>query len=190
MVAGYHLIWTLYGWWLPNDPRGSNSRDIRVALIQPLGDIHPGRKKVQPRSSEIRAFYEKAEDLLKHPLLAFSQEDLPILAEAFRKVILDRQYVCYACALMPDHVHMLIRRHRDYAEQMIELFQSGSRQAVIEAKIRSVTHPVWGGPGWKVFLNSREDFTRTIEYIRQNPIKIGWPEQKWDFVQEYDGWLP
>jgi hypothetical protein len=26
MIAGYHLIWTAYGWWLPNDPRGSTSQ--------------------------------------------------------------------------------------------------------------------------------------------------------------------
>jgi hypothetical protein len=24
MVVAYHLIWTAYGWWLPNDPRGSS----------------------------------------------------------------------------------------------------------------------------------------------------------------------
>ena len=29
MVIGYHLIWTAYGWWLPNDPRGSTSHRIR-----------------------------------------------------------------------------------------------------------------------------------------------------------------
>ena len=27
-VAGFHLIWTAYGWWLPNDPRGSSSHEI------------------------------------------------------------------------------------------------------------------------------------------------------------------
>ena len=23
IVIAHHLIWTAYGWWLPNDPRGS-----------------------------------------------------------------------------------------------------------------------------------------------------------------------
>ena len=37
MVAGYHLIWTGYGWWLlANDPRGSTSREIRVPAIADL----------------------------------------------------------------------------------------------------------------------------------------------------------
>ena len=28
LVIAYHLIWTAYGWWLPNDPRGSGSVTI------------------------------------------------------------------------------------------------------------------------------------------------------------------
>lgn len=190
MVAGYHLIWTAYGWWLPNDPRGSNSSEIRVEAIEPLGEIHPGRKRVQPRGAEVRAFYDQAKEALKHPLLTFTHADLPSIAAAFGTVIMERDYVCYQCAIMPDHVHLLIRRHRDYAETMIEVLQQESRTALIDAKVRSVTHPVWGGKGWKVFLNTREDFDRVIRYIRENPLKIGWPEQRWDFVQPYDGWLP
>ena len=47
MIAGYHLIWTAYGWWLPNDPRGSMSREIRAAAIADLGELHYGRKRIQ-----------------------------------------------------------------------------------------------------------------------------------------------
>ena len=27
IVIAYHLIWTVYGWWLPNDLRGSRHHD-------------------------------------------------------------------------------------------------------------------------------------------------------------------
>ncbi len=46
MVAGYHLIWTVYGYWLPNDPRGSTSTKIRVEPLRDLGEFHYGRKEV------------------------------------------------------------------------------------------------------------------------------------------------
>jgi hypothetical protein len=154
MIIAHHLIWTAYGWWLPNDPRGSMSLDIRVEELEPLGEMHYGRKAQQPRSAELRKFYGEAADLLKHPLLTFAEMDFPLLAKAFEEVIGEQRYTCYACAIMPDHVHMLIRRHRDKAEMMIENFQTQSRNAVIEAGLRSITHPVWGGPGWKVFQNS------------------------------------
>ena len=48
--------------------------------------------------------------------------------------------------------------------------------------------PVWGGPGWKVFLYSPEDIRRTIRYIQNNPTKLGLPPQRWGFVKDYDGW--
>src|SRR5438128_2396836 len=153
MVAGFHLIWTAYGWWLPNDPRGSSSHEIRVEKIEPLGDLHYGRKECQPKSAELRRFYDQARDLLKHPLLTFDDDDILMIGKSFDEVIGERGYTCYACAIMPEHVHLLIRRHRDKAEEMIECFQTESREALIAAGKRSMTHPVWGGPGWKVFLN-------------------------------------
>jgi len=190
VVAGYHLVWTAYGWWLPNDPRGSWSQDVRVEKIEPLGEMHYGRKAKQPLPAELRRFYEEAADLLKHPLLTFSQDDFEIIAKAFSDVIEERGYTCYQCAIMPEHVHLLMRRHRDKAEVMIELLQNKSRELLIEAGIRSATHPVWGGPGWKGFLSTRADFYRVEEYIRRNPEKERLSGQCWPFVTPYDGWMP
>jgi REP element-mobilizing transposase RayT len=190
MVAAHHLIWTAYGWWLPNDPRGSMSHDIRVESIAALGEIHHGRKRQQPSRAELLDFFDEARDTLKHPLLTFSQEDVAVIADSFRRIITEKPYTCYACAIMPDHVHALIRRHRDRAEDMIDTLQRASREQLIAAERRAVTHPVWGGPGWKVFLSTQRDIERVVHYIRLNPIKIGLPEQYWDFVKPYDGWLP
>jgi REP element-mobilizing transposase RayT len=190
MVAGYHLIWTVYGWWLPTDPRGSSSHEIRVEQLKDLGELHHGRKAVQPSWAELRRFYAQAEDLLKHPLLTFSDDDIALLGDTFGQVIRTNGYTCYECAIMPEHVHMLIRRHRDKAEQMIENLQEESRGQIIRAGRRAPTHPVWGGPGWKVFLNTRRDFERVVRYIRDNPVKAGRAQQHWDFVTEYDGWMP
>lgn len=190
MVIAYHLIWTAYGWWLPNDPRGSSSPEIRVERIADLGQVHYGRKPVQPPSPEIRDFYSKAHDVLAHEPVAFTDEEIDFLGGGIGKVIRERAYTCYECAIMPDHVHLLIRRHRDHAETMIEALQQTTRQALIEAGNRTLTHPVWAGPGWKVFLNTPEDIVRVIKYMRDNPVKAGRPPQSWPFVQPYEGWMP
>src|ERR1019366_3814862 len=179
------------GYWLPNDPRGSTPTEVRVELIHDLGDIYYSRKLVQPSSKEIREFHKNAHDILKHPVLTFDDDEIVFLGKVFGDAITEKDYICYACALMPDHVHLLIRRHRDNAEAMIALFQDKSRAALIDAGKRSPTHPVWTkGPGWKSFINTRKQFEKEIDYIRRNPVKIGRPEQSWDFVQPYDGWLP
>jgi REP element-mobilizing transposase RayT len=190
MVVGYHLIWTAYGWWLPNDPRGSSSHEIRVERIADLGELHYGRKAVQPPAAEIRRFYQEARTLLKHELRTFDDGEIELIGRALGRVIAEKGYTCYACAVMPDHVHLLIRRHRDRSEVMIECFQDGSRDELIATGRRPPDHPVWGGPGWRVFLSTRGDMERVARYIRENLIKAGRPEQVWAFVRPYDGWMP
>ncbi len=187
MVAAYHLIWTGYGHWLPNDPRGSTSHQLRCAKIAPLGELHFGRKRIQPAGQVIREFYDAARGFLKHKLLTFDQKQIENIGQCFADVTKEREYTCYACANMPDHVHLVIRKHRDKAEEMIAKFQDASR-STLQNELEN--HPVWGGPGWKVFLDTRDDITRTISYVEKNPIKIGRPAQRWSFVRAYDGWLP
>lgn len=190
MVIGHHLIWTVYGWWLPNDPRGSMSHEIRVVQIAELGERHYERKQVQPSQEELRQFHRQASDVLKHPVLLFTADEIQLVGKLIGKIVRDHQYTCYACAVMPEHVHMLIRRHRDNGDVMLSALQQETRKGLIDAGRRAPTHPVWGGPGWDVFLNTRADMERIVGYIRKNPIKAGMATQDWDFVKPYDGWLP
>jgi REP element-mobilizing transposase RayT len=134
MVIAHHLIWTAYGWWLPNDPRGSGSRVIRNDIIAELGELHYGRKKMQPAARDVRHFYEQARQVLRHPLLRFEADCRELIAAAFADVIKQKQYTCYACAIMPDHIHILIRKHKNLAEEMIEHFKQFSRQKLISTK--------------------------------------------------------
>ena len=188
IVIAHHLIWTVYGYWLPNDPRGSSSQTIRNNIINDLGDLHHGRKKVQPASSEISKFYREAVSVLQHELLLLDKNDVSAIAESFTTTIQNERYTCWACAIMPDHIHLLIRKHKHQAEQMIENFQSLSRSRLRDLNLRKQTHLLWGGPGWKVFQDHPDDVKRTINYIEQNPIKIGLLPQNWDFVTEYNNW--
>jgi len=188
IVIAHHLIFTAYGWWLPNDPRGSSSHTIRCDVIGELGELHHGRKRVQPASGEIREFYREAAKRLKHQLLLFDDADRREIGAAFEDVITDERYTCWACAIMPDHIHLLIRKHKHTAEQMIEHLQHTSRLRLRARNQRNPIHPTWGGPGWKVFLDHPDEVRRTIGYIEGNPMKIGLPAQRWGFICDYDGW--
>jgi REP element-mobilizing transposase RayT len=188
LVIGYHLVWTAYGHWLPNDPRGSGSKVIRSDLLAQLGEIHYGRKKVQPSSKDIKAFYEQAKQLLRHPVLEFGDAERKIVALAFAELIRERPYTCYACAIMPDHVHLLVRKHKDLSEDMIDNFQERSRLALKANGFGGADHPIWSGGGWSVFLDHPDEIRRTIPYIENNPIVTKMPAQQYDFVTPYDGW--
>ena len=123
IVIAYHLVWVAYGWWLPNDPRGSMSRAIRNDVLADLGQLHHGRKRVQPASRDIRAFYHNAASRLEHELVEFGEDERACIAAAFAGAIDQFKYTCYACAIMPDHVHLVVRKHRHLAEEMIANLQ-------------------------------------------------------------------
>ena len=188
MVIAHHLIWTAYGYWLPNDPRGSMSKTIASDVIAELGELHYGRTTVQPSAREIQEFRDQSRSALKYSLIDFRPSDFPIIADALADAIREHNYTCYACAMMPDHVHILIRKHKHQAEDMLDTLQQTTRLRFRSVGLRSCDHPVWGGPGWKVFLDTPTDIRRTIQYIDGNPVKWGLPQQHWPLVKPYDGW--
>jgi REP element-mobilizing transposase RayT len=188
IVIAHHLVWTAYGWWLPNDPRGSGSHVVTSAAVAELGALQHGRKKVQPAGWEIRIFYERAREVLRFPLLTFDEAARREIGAAFATVIDAERYTCYACAVMPDHVHLLIRKHKHPGEEMIGRFQAASRARLTATGHRAPDHPTWGGPGWKVYLDHPDEVRRTIAYVEKNPLPLRLPKQRWPFVKEYDGW--
>ncbi|GAI66265.1 unnamed protein product, partial [marine sediment metagenome] len=48
MVIAYHAIFTTYGTWLPNDPRGSYSKEIYNEQLRTLSIINYGRQNPAP----------------------------------------------------------------------------------------------------------------------------------------------
>jgi REP element-mobilizing transposase RayT len=188
IIIAHHLIWTVYGWWLPNDPRGSGSREVAADILKPLGELHRGRKKIQPTGEDIRAFYADAESLLKFPLLKFGSSEIAAIARAVEATIEHYKYTCYGCAIMPDHVHILIRKHKYLAEEMMGHFRNAGRAAVVGSCEWPSEHPVFGGGEWKVFLDNPEEVRRTIRYIEENPGKGRIPSQEWNFVTAYNNW--
>ena len=189
LVIAHHLIWTAYGCWLPNDPRGSSSTTIRKDVLAELGELHYGRKQIQPAAGEVRRFYQQAAALLRHALLTFGEQERLHIGESFAEVIAAERYTCYACAIMPDHVHLLVRKHKHSAETIIENLKEGSRARLLEGGFRPSDHPTWSeGGGWKVFLEHPDEVRRTIGYIEKNPLPLGEAVQSWPFVTAYDGW--
>jgi REP element-mobilizing transposase RayT len=188
MVIAYHLVWTIYGTWLPNDPRGSGSHIIAAPLLAELGELHYGRKAVQPSRKEISDFYSQAEQRLLFPVSWLSPQQIDLVAIAFADTIREHQYTCYACAIMPDHVHIVIRKHRHLAEEMIDNLQIASRAQLLTTCDFAANHPIWTLGGWKRFLNSPADVRRVIPYVEQNPTAVGMPKRQWPFVTAYDNW--
>lgn len=187
MVIAHHLILTGYGHWLPNDPRGSLSKDIRAGKLLPLGPIHYGRKAVQPSRVELRSFHAQARDLLEHDVLWFDAAKRQAIAEAFAQVMDTRRYTCWACAILSNHAHLVIRKHRDKAETMHDELRRASAIRLRRSADIPDDHPVWSNDRYKKFLSTAEAVERTIRYVENNPVKEGVSSPALAFVRPRRG---
>jgi len=150
--------------------------------------LHYGRKMHQPASCEVRAFYDRAKPLLRHTLLKFAAEEVATIARGLANAIAEHNYTCYACAIMPDHMHLVIRKHKHTAEEMIENLQLLSRERLVHEGHREPGHPIWTVGGWKGFLDRPSAVRRVIAYVEKNPLEINQALQRWPFVAKYNDW--
>jgi REP element-mobilizing transposase RayT len=188
IIIGHHIILHGYGHWLPNDPRGSGSTDIRDEKLVDLGPVHTGRKKQQPPRDELREFRRAAEPLLDFELVWFDDAKRQALAESIATTVRSEGYTIWACAIMRNHIHLCVRRHRDDAKT---IWGKIAEQTITGLRLfASVppTHPIWSQRPYKVFLYTPDDVRRVIEYIENNPVKDGLAPQSYTFVTSYDGW--
>jgi REP element-mobilizing transposase RayT len=189
-IIAHHLTWTLYGHWLPNDPRGSGSEAVRDPKLEPLGEIHHGRKPVQlqPTRGELRAFYREVEAKLDYQTFWMDEAKRQAVGDAFAEVIAKRKYTVWACAILSNHAHMVIRRHRDDALAMWNGIAD-----VAKVRLRSFAdvaedHPVWAARPYKVFLRTPDEVRSRVASVERNPEKEGLSRQQYHFVQSYSNW--
>lgn len=191
-VIGVHLNFMLYGHWAVNDPRGSGSTEFGDEKFEPLGPIHFGRKpaREQPSRAELKAFHAEHEKLLNFDLFWIDDAKRKEIAAAIEDVIKDRGYTCYACAICGNHLHLVIRTHRDKAPAIWDFFAEA-----IRARLRlrfadeiPAAHPVISARPYNVFLYTPDDMRGRIVYVEKNPEKEGLPRQHWGFVKVYNGW--
>ncbi len=187
MVLAYHLILTGYGHWLPNDPRGSMSTNVVAGKLLSLRIMHFGRKRTQPPRTALKDFYLNAEHQLEHTILWFDSAKRQIISDAFSEVVESRRYTCFACAILANHAHVIIRKHRDRAEDMILELKSASAIQLRRLDDVPGDHPVWSSDRYKKFLSTAEDVERTMRYVERNPRREGMAPQRCSFVVPYRG---
>ena len=183
IVLASHLVFMGYGHWFPNDPRGSGSTEIRKTDLTGLGDIHFGRRDDQPTRDELRDFFRHAEPLLDHDVLWFDERLRQSIACAFADVIRQHRYTVWACAILRNHAHLVIRTNKFRSEAMWDHFAQASATALRGGAIQ-VDHPIWSHRTYKVFLKTRPAVRTRIGYVERNPEKEGLPRQLWPFVAE------
>lgn len=188
IIIAHHLILHAYGHWLPNDPRGSGSVELRQGKFADLGPIHTGRKPVQPPREQPKRFWNKARPRLEYPLLRFDEANRQALGDAFAEVIQRERYTMWACAVLSNHAHLCIRRHRDDGRTMWQKLAAAAQQRLRLFADVPANHPIWSERPYVVFLYAPDEVFGRVRYIKGNPTKESLPPQRLPFVVPYDGW--
>ncbi len=196
MVLGYHLILTAYGFWLPNDPRGSWSDFIGAWELFRFGRASKTNSRQslasKPHDKHIRWAAKKK---LKYPEVHFSGIQARTIGQGFADLVQRAGLIIWACSILPEHTHLVIARHKYNVEQIANLLKGAATTALINEKL----HPfekysskdgrlpkAWAQGQWKAFLDRKKYIHQAIQYVENNPLKEGKPKQKWSFVAHYE----
>lgn len=188
MIIAHHLILTGYGHWLPNDPRGSMSGKVYTERLGELGEPHCGRRKDQPSRGELRAFHRRAAEGLALPVLWWDSAERQALVDAFGEVVVGEKLTCYACAVLNNHTHLLIRTHRLKGDEMVGLLKSAGRTVMRDQNLAPQLHPIFSADSCDVFKSDPKSVRTCIQYIDRNHTKHRLTALTCNFVVPYDDW--
>ena len=194
MIVGYHVIFSTYGFWLPNDPRGSWSTFVRSWDLFQHG---PATKTTERRSVAHRAHDREkrlaAKEALKYPPVKFNGLQARTVARGIATYVASSGLPVWACAILPDHVHMVVGQSGMKVEPLVNQLKGAATRSLNAEGI----HPLasfkragvrapkcWGRGQWKVYLDP-DDVERAIVYVQNNPLKEGKKKQTWSFVSPY-----
>ena len=191
MILAHHVIFGAYGFWLPNDPRGSWSEFVGSYELYRYG---PATKTEERRSlahrDHDRSLRLAAKTALQRPPVRFTTAQIEAVASGIGNYVAKSNLAVYACAVMPDHVHLVIANTLMTVEQRVVQFKANATTELLERGIHPFQNCRDDGKlpkcfvrgEWKRFLNSEADVERAIQYVENNPLKEGFPRQVWGFV--------
>ncbi len=197
MVLASHVIISAYGFWLPNDPRGSWSDFVGAWELRRFGPATKvdTRRSVAGRPHNV-ALRLAAKEALKYPAVKFTGLQARAIGRGFHEFAQRTALTIWACAILPEHTHLVIARHRYHVEQIVNLLKGASTRRLIVENLHPLSQwqtrtgrmpKCWGRGLWKVYLDSEAGIVRAIDYVERNPLKEGKPLQHWPFVTPFSG---
>ena len=109
MVRGYHIIFSAYGFWLPNDPRGSWSDFFgawELYLAAGKATKTEERRSVAGRQHDREARLAAKESLTR-PAVKFTGVQARAVGRGFAEYIAKSGLQVWGCSNMPEHVHLV-----------------------------------------------------------------------------------
>jgi len=192
MILGFHFIFSAYGFWLPNDPRGSWSTEVRQYKLRAFGEatkVNTTRSLAnQNHDTEARL---KAKRALKSPPVRFTCKQAAIIGKAMVQTSQATGYQVHALAVLPDHTHLVMSQNPKPVAQIaghlkakatLALTQNNAHPLAKYASDRGRIPSPWARNYWCVLIDSPQQMRSAIGYVERNPINAGLRAQRWNGV--------
>lgn len=201
MIHGYHVILGMYGFRLPNDPRGSWSEVIRKWELIRFGNAQRNLadRSLAELTDEELDRRNAAREQLKYPPVSLTGLQAESIGNGFAKHSRRNNYTIWACAILPEHVHLVIARHTFNVEQMVNLLKGTATRRILEDERHPLIKHIrddgkipqmWSRNQWCVYLDSEIAIEEASCYVNGNPEKECKPRQRWKFVTPFGGLPP
>jgi REP element-mobilizing transposase RayT len=197
MILGFHFIFSAYGFWLPNDPRGSWSDTVRsfdLLRFGPATKTDVTRSLAhQPHDHRLRLAAKQA---LRYPPVQFTGEQARAIARRFAEASMEGGYTIHALAILPDHAHLVMRYCRRHIDKIAAHLKAKATMSLTRENLHPMARFVsaagrkpspWARNYWCPFIRSRSQMEAAIEYVENNPAKAGLRAQRWRCVAPYEG---
>jgi REP element-mobilizing transposase RayT len=195
MICGYHVIFGAYGFWLPNDPRGSWSDFVGSWDLFRYGRAtKSGERNLLEERPDDRQRLEEAKQALKRPAVQFDGEQARVIGTGFGSYFERIRLPVWACAILPDHVHLVVGRPEMDIEQLVIQLKGHATAELKKQRRHPFAHLVdqrgkvpkcFARGEWKVYLDLN-DIELAIRYVEENPVKEGKQPQRWTFVVPWE----
>ena len=192
MVRWYHAILTTYGFWLPNDPRGSWSDFVGASELDKFGPATTtNEKRSLAHDPHDVALRRAAKAALKYPPVRFDARQRVAIAAGFGQAVAEGGYLVHACCIGHDHSHLVVGRHERCVEHIARHLKSKATMAMTRAGLHPLarrrksdgTIPTpWSESIWSVFINDDAQLEAAVRYVNRHPMKEGLQEQDSRFV--------
>jgi len=178
MILGFHSIISNYGFWLPNEPRGSWSDFVaswELFRFGPATMVNTHRSVAhRPYDKNLKREMQR---VLKHDPVLFTGEQARLVGMSLQRV----PYPIYALAIMRDHTHLVLGAIERDVRRAVGHIKSEATRALRAQGFFPDRSP-WADHGWNVYLDTVKDLERAIRYVQDNPLKEGLPRQNWNWV--------
>src|SRR5688500_18096555 len=145
MILAFHSIFSMYGFWMPNDPRGSGSDYIAVWDLFRYGEATKTNSRCSVAGvSHNNAIRLAAKQVLRYPPVRISGVQAVAVVEGFVDACNDAGYKIHACAILPDHVHLVIAHQARPIRQIVGHLKSKATRRLKDVGLwQEVDRPIW-----------------------------------------------